>query len=979
MPKDACSWAIPLIFKVLMVLFLLPISSQTLVAQQYSDTDLAEKIQEFKKDIRGPYKDIRWFCSDGSIRAPKDPCPEKIGPGVQHARYKDVVEDIGRKNGIYLGQILAYHEPADFWDPRTNFSRLKQYQIDQYLRTVDNGWINRKGQFYRGSVQAEDEAAWGQAFYGEILSREENLKQYFFLIRNSMKDIPYAEDENLGQEMRSRSKVISDLLPSFMDLRVKIHSSPKPADITDVERFLAQNRNSLDPELTKQFNGLIKVMKEFHRPFDMNSLSGYLKKLKNENLRASLTGFIEAHSGAEDRPALIQGSSEFMWEIRQGLLSEVSPSDRLLLLEISLKLEEVIFRYESDWNPENLREQLKKICNLGLASAASGYLEIWEWEQLVSALTAYEKNSLTLEELTYVLERSRSAVEWSTSMFKAHYEGVSELYAGFEPLAHGFVDDRIRGSLVLQLGRAVGEFGDYIARESNLVNKVMDLRNQSSVRGLNPGYAMGELVVVEGLKEEMEVSSDKIYVFQRPPSDLKPVAGIATVAEGNLVSHVQLLARNLGIPNAALSDSNLEGLKKYAGTMVFYAVSNKGNVILKPADQMTSEEKALFEVKSRKEEKIAVPVKDIRLDVRKVLNMRSVDASNSGKLCGPKAANLGQLKKMFPDEVVEGLVIPFGVFKMHMDRPMPETSGSYWDYLNAMFREADEMRAAGTPEGKVEEFQLERLKTLRAAIQAMALDPDFVRDLETGFTSVLGADLGKIPVFLRSDTNMEDLKDFTGAGLNLTIFNTVDREKILKGIKDVWASPYTERSFKWRQKYLLNPENVFPSILVIPSVDVDYSGVMITKGINVGTEKDLTVAFSRGAGGAVDGQAAETRLITGQSDLLLAPAREIFYNRLPETGGTERRIATFEEPILNNRNKADIRNLATSLREILPRETESDYKGAYDVELGFKDNKLWLFQIRPFVENKRALGSAYLESITPVIRKDKVIQLSTKL
>ncbi|HBT09029.1 MAG TPA: hypothetical protein DEB18_05655, partial [Leeuwenhoekiella sp.] len=59
-----------------------------------------------------------------------------------------------------------------------------------------------------------------------------------------------------------------------------------------------------------------------------------------------------------------------------------------------------------------------------------------------------------------------------------------------------------------------------------------------------------------------------------------------------------------------------------------------------------------------------------------------------------------------------------------------------------------------------------------------------------------------------------------------------------------------ERSFKWRQVYLSNPENVFPSILVIPSVDVDYSGVMITKGINEGTDEDLTVAFSRGAGGA---------------------------------------------------------------------------------------------------------------------------------
>ena len=27
-------------------------------------------------------------------------------------------------------------------------------------------------------------------------------------------------------------------------------------------------------------------------------------------------------------------------------------------------------------------------------------------------------------------------------------------------------------------------------------------------------------------------------------------------------------------------------------------------------------------------------------------------------------------------------------------------------------------------------------------------------------------------------------------------------DKIIQGIKDVWASPYTERSFKWRQKYL---------------------------------------------------------------------------------------------------------------------------------------------------------------------------------
>ena len=70
-------------------------------------------------------------------------------------------------------------------------------------------------------------------------------------------------------------------------------------------------------------------------------------------------------------------------------------------------------------------------------------------------------------------------------------------------------------------------------------------------------------MVVAGSPDDAEVSSDKIYIFQRPPSDLKPVVGIATVSEGNMVSHVQLLARNLGIPNAALSDDNLKNLIKY--------------------------------------------------------------------------------------------------------------------------------------------------------------------------------------------------------------------------------------------------------------------------------------------------------------------------------------------------------------------------------------------------------------------------------
>tara|TARA_R110002049_G_scaffold284792_5_gene465479 strand:- start:4502 stop:5374 length:873 start_codon:yes stop_codon:yes gene_type:complete len=290
------------------------------------------------------------------------------------------------------------------------------------------------------------------------------------------------------------------------------------------------------------------------------------------------------------------------------------------------------------------------------------------------------------------------------------------------------------------------------------------------------------------------------------------------------------------------------------------------------------------------------------------------------------------------------------------------------------------MRSNQTPEKEVENYQLQQLETLRAAIKKMPLKESFLKELENEFTKVLGKDLGAIPVFLRSDTNMEDLKDFTGAGLNLTIFNAVVKNKIIEGIKDVWASPYTERSFKWRQKYLLNPENVFPSILVIPSVDVDYSGVLITKGLSSDNENDLTIAFSRGAGGAVDGQSAESYTIKNDGGYqLLAPAREAYHNTLPITGGTGKKMVTFEKSVLNTQNINEIREFAQTIRKTLPEATKSNYNGAYDVELGFLNNKLWLFQIRPFVENKKALSSTYLESITPKINKNKQLNLSTKL
>jgi hypothetical protein len=51
----------------------------------------------------------------------------------------------------------------------------------------------------------------------------------------------------------------------------------------------------------------------------------------------------------------------------------------------------------------------------------------------------------------------------------------------------------------------------------------------------------------------------------------------------------------------------------------------------------------------------------------------------------------------------------------------------------------------------------------------------------------------------------------------------------------------------------------------------------------------------------------------------------------------------------------------------------------YDVELGFIGDKIWLFQVRPFVENKKAAASEYLQSISPVISNEIMVELDQSL
>ncbi len=956
-----------LVFALLIVSLCLPGTQSPTAGTPVS---LGELVSQLKSDPRGPYKRIAWFCPDGRVQPANQPCDEP--GGIQHALPKDVVVRAREEHGVYLGQILAGTDFDSFLDAENEFSRAKQYALEKFLRAVDDGWIMRRGRYYRGATQAEDESGWGLAFLNWLLAKDDIIRSHFFFARQMARDLPHRDVTDRAVQIRALSKALADSVSAFKNIRVKIHSRPDSTDIGEVERFRQRHQGKLTPQLGTLLETLAADLRVTYGAVPVAGLARYLSRIPTGPVTHQLEVMIDAHMKTieEGGPAareLAIAISDLLWTIRERLSSAKTGTTRLHLIDLSLDLESLLFRTISGWQPKTVGELVEKNFVLARAAAGCGFLEVWEWLEVRGTIAPEPDDRQSMTRFSAKADASSRAVDWGAAMVRSTYLPVVERFATFEPLARGFTDDRIRSSVLLAFGETAGQLSRVLSRYSSAPHDVFDIEGKVRIRGLNPGLAVGELEVVHGIAEAVDFLPDKIYVLRFPPADLQPVAGLISVSEGNIVSHVQLLARNLGIPNATIAPEDFERLMAYSGVRVFYAVSAKGRVIVKKASDMTPDELALLENEvGDTSAKISVPTDRIDLTRTECVDLKSLRAGDSGSVCGPKAANLGELSFHFPDKVAPGVVVPFGVFRKHMDQLMSPDGTTYWDFLTDTFEEASKRRERGD---KGEELYTEaRLVQLQAAIRAMPLLPDFENDLRRSFARVFAGSVGTVPVFIRSDTNMEDLDDFTGAGLNLTVPNVVTVTAIWRSIREVWASPFTRRSYRWRQRFLENPIHVYPSVLLQRSVDVEKSGVMITHGLDVTGSDDIVIAFNRGVGGAVGGQAAETVLLRHDGiDVLLSPARETVFTHLPKSGGVARGVASFETPIVTRAERGALRRAA---REILTQMRSSGLQGALDIELGFLDGDIWLFQVRPFVENERARASAYLQALDPVQTED---------
>lgn len=923
-------------------------------------TQYRQWIVEMKEAPRGPFAAIKWFCKDGRVLGPQDYACAGKGQGWQHGEWSDRTRQL-RAQGFKVANVLAGIDAGKAVAAPDFADTFGQIVIERFLIAEDNGWILRKALFYRGALQEEDEREGARKLLLAMVMQPQWNEARFLALRTGAQWLPHGRDTASSQRVRQMAATLSDQDPGFGVLRAKIHGTPEAGDAARVRDYAQKsNRGDLKPRYEELAAEIDRVYQA--KPLDQ-TLNDTLRGWGGKSNIAHILRDSSAAWGRDTAPAhRLRVTAHLLASLRGALPSLVTAEERLSALDLSLAVEQEHLRLAA-----LLRERLATMTRaeaitLLQASANAAYGTGLITDRAVRSLEESFK-SLTVPEIdlrSYLaaLRYLGLVPGWGTQQLRLQFGEAIDKLAQIEPRAELFVQDALRGSPLLFYSQTL----DALARDANhaagVQHTLLGRDIGTGFSALNPGLARGVLRSRPDMAKSGAFTPDGIYLLPETVSELPPVAGILTAGAGNPLSHVQLLARNLGIPNVAVDQSLLPALRAADGQRIVLAVSPAGLVdisadgpqwdtVFGPARAVASE--VVFEP----------DVAKLDLSQRNFVSLEKLRARDSGRIVGPKAAKLGELKSHFPDRVAPGVGIPFGLYRAAvLDRPYRNTGKTVYQWMVESFRKLESL-----PPGSAEAQK--QSEALRAEIYNIILNtdpgPEFRKQLRAAMDQEFGPGF-KGGVFVRSDTNVEDLPGFTGAGLNLTVFNIVGFDNVVKAIQEVWASPYTPRAWAWRQSHMKGPEHVYPAVLLLKTVPSDISGVMITQDVDSGDAGVLSVAVNEGVGGAVEGQAAESVRINRKTGAIRLMAEATSPRRMvPQpTGGIAKLPVTGRSPLIDANEARQLIAFADEIPRRFPQLGEDGKPVAADVEFGFVDGRLWLLQIRPFNESRAARSAATL-------------------
>jgi hypothetical protein len=940
-------------------------------------------VQSMIDNPRGPYSRILWFCNDGTTQPPAAYACRDHGGGRQHAGYSPQRERLAEL-GWSVGTVFAALDPAELANPANRYQRLRELALERYLIDTDDGWVLRQARNYRGRVQVEDEEATGRELLLALYADRDWLAANYLLARESARTIPHigiADDR--ARETRRAAIELADLDRSFEPLRAEIHGAPavstaarvrawaenKPANVAERAATLASELDALyGPQgrrerLAARRQALARraaatATRNAAAPAaDAGATASASASASASVTMPTLATLVARLDIAPDLPAA-ERLTAYAAALRAAraliLQPSTSPPRRLDLFDLvnELESEVLLTAAEALADPSLTRGTLvalaSRLCDAaygtGLLTAHEHATLGAQWQQ------ADDTDALALDAYAELVAYLRRVPQWAVGAARYTFAEPLARYAALDPRAGAFVDDLLRSSSLVGLAEVTRRLARDLAALTG-VTQTLNEETGVAAFGLNAGIARGPLKIyaTQDALDHATLDRADIALLPETVAELAPVAGIVTLGEGNPLSHVQLLARNFGIPNIAIVPELLPLLEPLADREVLAAVGSDGSLALVPMTRVSDDLKALIVPANERGAALTVPRPD--LGMRRPLPLAELQASLSGRVVGPKAANLGQLARLFPGRVAPAVAVPFGIFAAHLVDAEPN--------LREQLVEVYLEHAAGT----IDDQQLiEELARIRGAIAALTIDAPTRAALLAAMRAEFG-EAGTYGLFVRSDTNVEDLPQFTGAGLSETLPNIVGTEAIFEAIPRVWSSVLSPRAVAWRSSLLTNPDEIYASVLLMQSVPSEKSGVMVTTNL-AGGEPGLTVSAAWGVGGAVGGEAAETVVLHPDGRETLVSEAKAAYRRALDPAGGLRWVPAADGRVLTEADKRALAALAAEVaRKYTPALDENGRPRPWDIEFGFVADELTLFQIRPLVERGQQLADRVLAAI----------------
>ena len=468
------------------------------------------------------------------------------------------------------------------------------------------------------------------------------------------------------------------------------------------------------------------------------------------------------------------------------------------------------------------------------------------------------------------------------------------------------------------------ELGDTLGIEKITSDEISS--NQEYL-ALNTAKSVGRVHIIDKLDDTVEIGYNEIIVLNEVPISLPPVAGIIVTKPSTPLSHINLLAKGWGIPNAYIKGAD-DLFRELNGKWIEFETTLT-DYKFKPAD------KEILDRYQEQQEELGkifkAPPSDLK--VRKLATLLQLRKRDSIAY-GAKAANLGEVKTAKIPRVIvpKGFGVPF----------------SYY---------VDFMKANGLDE-KIEDFAYDRDFVHNPAIRRQKLeafrkeiqDGKFDEGLREAILSKWKTELGGQGVFIRSSSNAEDIEDFSGAGLYTTVPNVTGDDAVIEAVKTVWASLWNFEAYEARERNFITHSGTYMGVLIQVGVNMDSSGVLITKDpFDRENKNAIYISAKRGLGiKVVEGKKiAEQILFSKKSNAVqvLTRSGEDTLLTFDENGGVK------EVPIEGDRNvltDAVARRLADAgarIKRVFGGRQEQD------IEWGYKDGQIFILQSRPYLEN----------------------------